>query len=278
MKKQTSTLVKKRSAAFGKHFLLAFISFIAVFPLYWMIISSFKNESEIFGAALLPSVPTFSNYIYAFQSMPIWQMLGNAIVMSIAITVGQLLTSLLAAYALTRWNFKGKKLIYGLLSLCWLIPVQAIMIPNYVTIVNMGLKENIIGIILPTIASAFAILNLYQVFEAFPKALIDAALIDGDSEWGILTRIILPNIKASVASLGILLFITAWNDYMWPMLVTSKLENAPIQIGLRAFVSSDTNMWGALMAATTVSCIPILILYLFMQRQIVDSFVKWGIK
>ena len=193
-------------------------------------------------------------------------------------TTLQLCTSLLAAYALTRWDFKGKKLIYGLLSLCWLIPVQAIMIPNYVTIVNMGLKENLLGIVLPTAATAFAILNLFQVFEAFPRALIDAARMDGDSEWGILTRVILPNIKASVASLGILLFINSWNDYMWPMLITSKLENAPIQIGLRTFVSSDTNMWGALMAATTISCIPILLLYLFMQRQIVDSFVKWGIK
>jgi multiple sugar transport system permease protein len=252
--------------------------FIAIFPFYWMVISSFKNESEIFTASFIPLKPTLENYVYAFSNMPIVKMMFNSFVIAILMTASQLISSLLAGYALVRWQFKGKILIYTLLSLTWLIPIQAIMIPNYILINQMGLNEKLLGIVLPFGVSTFAILSLYQSFKAFPIALIEAARLDGESDFGILLKVILPNIKSSVTSLGILLFINGWNEYLWPILITKKMENAPIQIGLRSFVSSDVNMWGSLMAATTISCLPILIIYLVLQRQIVDSFVKFGIK
>lgn len=262
----------------GKHFVLILASFIFVFPVYWMIVSSFKGQGEIFSANLWPSDFTFENYIYAFANMPLWQMLKNSFLIAVSTAALQLATGVLAAYALARFSFRGKTVVMIIFSLTWLIPVQSIMIPNYITVIRMGLKENPIAVILPYAASAFAILNLLQSFNAFPKALIEASKIDGDSELGTLFRIVMPNLKASLSSLGILLFITSWNEYMWPMLVMSKLESAPIQIGLRSFVGSDVNMWGSLMAATTISCIPIFAIYLTLQRQVVDSFVKWGIK
>lgn len=269
---------KKTGLDIGRHFLLLLLSVIAIFPLYWMVISSMKGEAEIFNYSFLPEHFWLGNYIYAFQELPIWRMLGNSLLNSVIQMTLQLVSAVLVAYALMRWEFKGKGLIYALLTLTWLIPFQAVMIPNYVQINQWGLNGSLAAIILPNMVSAFACISMYQSFQSFPKALIEAALIDGSGELTILTRVVLPTMKAGIASLGIMLFINSWNDYMWPMLVVKNLENAPIQIGLKSFVSSDVNLWGSLMAATTVSCIPILVLYLILQRNIVDSFMKWGIK
>ena len=270
--------MKKIAQNAGRHFLLVLLSLFAIFPLYWMIISSLEGQGEIFNYALLPESFQLGNYIYAFQEMPIVRMLCNSIINSTVQMSLQLLSAVLVAYALMRWEFKGKTLIYSLLTLTWLIPFQAIMVPNYIQINTWGLNGTLAAIILPNVVSAFACISMYQTFQSFPRALIEAALIDGSGELAILTKVVLPTMKAGIASLGIMLFINSWNDYMWPRLVVNNLDNAPIQIGLKSFVSSDANLWGSLMAATTVSCIPILILYLLLQRNIVDSFMKWGIK
>lgn len=272
--------MNKRSpvAAILRHGVLALMCIIAIIPLYWMVNSSLKNESEIFTSSFFPKAPTFSNYTYAFSQMPIVRMIFNSFGISILMTLLQLATSLLAAYALVRWRFRGKGLIFSILSLTWLIPFQAIMIPNYVLVNNMGLNDSMLGIMLPFCVSTFAILSLYQSFQSFPSVLIEAACIDGMNDWDILVRLIIPNIKSGIASLGIISFINAWNEYLWPMLITKKMENSPIQIGLKLFVNSDTNMWGSLMSATTVSCLPVLIIYLLLRRHIVDSFIKFGIK
>ncbi len=262
----------------GRHVLLLLLSVIAVFPIYWMIISSMKGEAEIFNYALLPEQFQLKNYIYAFQEIPIVKMLANSIINSSVQMILQLITAVLAAYALMRWNFKGKTIIIGVLTLTWLIPFQAIMIPNYVQINTWKLNGTLAAVILPNVASAFACITMYQSFQSFPRELVEAALIDGCSELRLLGSVVIPTMKAGISSLGIMLFINSWNDYMWPMLVAKKLENAPIQIGLKSFVSSDVNMWGSLMAATTVACIPIFVLYLFLQRNIMDSFIKGGIK
>lgn len=258
--------------------LLVLLAFASVFPLYWLVVSSFKDVGEIYSPTLIPLRPTLDNYTQAIGQIPIFRMLANSIVVSLAITACQLVTAVLLSYAAIRWNFRGKTLVTVLLSLTWLVPFQAIMVPNYVQINAWGLKGNPAAIVLPYMASAFACIGMCQSFEAFPKALLDAARLEGRSELRILTGIVLPNMRSTIASFGILLFITSWNEYMWPMLVVNGIETAPIQIGLRSFVGSDTNMWGSLMAATTISCIPIFVLYLFLQRRIVDSFMKWGIK
>ncbi|MGO4537685.1 carbohydrate ABC transporter permease [Paenibacillus sp. YIM B09110] len=266
------------TAATVKHAALIALALLAVFPLYWMVVTSLKPETEVFTSSLIPLHITFDNYVKAWNAIPMGRMLGNSMVVAIIQTVMQLFTSILAAYAFTRWEFRGSSLIYGLIALTWLVPFQVIMIPNYVAISGFGWRDHLMGLIVPNIASAFAVLQLYNAFKSYPKTLIEAARLDGASDWGLLWRTIMPNLKASVASIGILLFITSWNDYFWPLLVTTKLENTTIQKGLQMFISSDGNMWGALMAATTIASLPVLIIYLMLQRQIIDSFVKGGLK
>lgn len=267
-----------KPSAIGQHAVLIVLCFLSVFPLYWMINTSLKPAGEVFSASLWPKTWTLDNYIDAWNAVPMGRMIGNSLLVAIAQTLTQLISSILAAYAFTRWNFRGSAIIYGLIGLTWLVPFQVIMIPNYVVISNMGWKDTLTGLIVPNIASAFAVIQLYNAFKAFPKTLIEAAHLDGASDWSVLWRTIVPNLKAPIASIAILQFITAWNDYFWPLLVTNKLENSTMQKGLQMFMSSEANLWGPLMAATTIACLPILIIYLLLQRQIIDSFVKGGLR
>lgn len=260
------------------HLILLVLSFVCVFPVYWMIISSLKNSSDIFGYDMFVTNSTLQSYQDAFTTMPLGRMLFNSMVISLGTAVIQLIIAILFAYAFTRWNFRGKNILYGILAVTWLIPVQAIMVPNYVQIIEMGLNNTIIAMILPHCCSVFTNITMYQNFNAMPKALIDAARLDGSSELQILKDIVLPNMKSSVVSLGIVLVINAWNDYLWPTLVARSDEIKPIQIGLKSFTGADTNMWGASMAAATISTIPILIVYILMSRKIINSFMKGGIK
>ena len=270
--------IKRCAQVGGKHFLFILMSFIAVFPVYWMILTSFRGEGEIYSWIPWLTEPTIKNYVYAFQAMPLLKMMGISVIVAVLQAVFQLATAVFAAYALMRWEFKGKTLVYGCIAFTWLIPFQAIMVPNYILINQLHLNGNLWAIVLPHMASSFAILSLFSSFNSFPHALVDASRMDGSGELQTLKNIVLPNMKASISSLGILIFINSWNDYMWPMLVSRDPASAPIQIGLKSFIASETNMWGSLMATATLSCIPIMILYLFLQKNVVDSFMKWGIK
>jgi len=278
MQNKLTISLANRSRVMSQHALLIGLAFICVFPFYWMFISSLRPEADIYSAQLWPSSWTLDNYSFAWSAIPILRMLTNTIVMAISQTGLQLITSILAAYAFTRWDFPGKTLLLTLFALTWLVPFQVTMIPNYVSITAFGWRNTLIGLIVPNLASAFAILTLFQTFKSFPRSLIEAARVDGSSNWGILWRIIVPNLRASIAALGILLFISSWNEYFWPLIVTNKLENTTIQIGLQLFMSTDGNLWGPVMAAATLSSLPVIVIYLILQRQIIDSFVKWGLK
>lgn len=261
-----------------KHMLLILLCLFALFPIYWMAISSLRPTQDIFSASLFPSAITFDNYRYASKALNIVPMIMNTFLIAFCQSALQLMTGVLAAYSLTRWEFKGSQIIYAFFSLTWLVPFQAIMIPNYISIVQLGLHNSVMGVIMPNMASAFAILSLYPAFKSFPKALIEAAVMDRMSPFGVLFKLILPNLKSAIFSLGILLFINSWNEYFWPALVFNNMDQAPLQIGIRTFMSIETTSWGALMAAAMISSLPILLLYLAIQKQIIQSFVKWGIK
>ena len=260
------------------HLVLIVLSFVCIFPLYWMIISSLKSGSDIFQYDVIATNPTLQNYKDAFTSMPLARMMFNSLIISFGTAAVQLLVAVLFAYAFMRWDFKGKSILYGFLAITWLIPIQAIMVPNYVQIIDMGLNNTLIAMILPHCCSVFTNITMYQNFNAMPRALIDAARLDGSSEMQILKNIVLANMKSSVVSLGIVLVINAWNDYLWPTLIARSDEIKPIQIGLKSFTGADTNMWGASMAAATISTIPILIIYILMSKKIISSFMKGGIK
>lgn len=265
-------------AVIGMHALMLLLVVLSIFPLYWMVASSLRSENDIFSTDLLPGAPSLDNYIFVLTSAPMLHMLANSLVTSVAVAIGQVITGLLAAYGLTQLRPKLAGLIYGVIALSWLVPFQVTMIPNYVLASRLGLLDSNLGLIVPHVAAAFAVMMLYNAMRSFPEEVIDAARIDGASRWTILTAVIVPNLKPAIASLAIIAFISEWNDYFWPLLISRSMQNSVVQIGLQMFMTQEGDLWGPLMAASTLASLPILIIYLVLQGQVIDSFMKSGLR
>ena len=254
------------------------LSFLSLFPIYLMFLTSLRPANEIFSGTLIPRALTLDNYRYVWERTPIAAMLFNTFAMASLVTVAQLLVGLLAAYAFARWAFPGSRLLFLLFLGTWLIPFQVTMIPNYVLVARLGWLNTLAGLVVPQLAAVFAIMLLRQHMRSFPGTLIDAARLDGATSWGILWRVMVPNLQAPLAALGILLFISTWNEYFWPLLIANRLENTVIQVGLQAFLTQEGDQWGPLMAAASLASLPIFALYLLLQRRVIDSFVRSGLK
>lgn len=265
----------------GKVFLhatLILLCAISLFPIYWMINTSFKSAGEIFSLSLIPMDFTFDNYLTAAGTMPLGRMILNSFIFTIPQVILQLVFAVLFSYAFSRWTFKGKKMIYSILTLSWLIPLQAIMVPNYVAITEMSMNGTVMGMIVPNMVSVFACLQLFDAFELIPRSLYGAAELDGSNSFQTLIHIAIPTVKSSIFSLAIILMITAWNSYLWPSLVSTSLDNSLIQVGLKSYVSGESYQYGALMAASTMACLPIFIVYIVFLRQIQNVNMQSGIK
>lgn len=260
------------------HLAMVLLSIVCLFPVYWMVATSLRPANAIFETSLWPTAMSLENYTYALDSIPILRMLINTLVVSVLTTVIQLATGLLAAYAFARWRFPFDKLVYTGVALTWLVPFQVVMIPNYLLIAQMGLLDTIAALILPNFASALAILLLAQAMRSFPREVIEAARMDGARSWRILWEVMTPNLRGTIASLAILIFISTWNEYFWPLLLTRTAENSVIQIGIQMFMTSEGNQWGPLMAASTLASLPVLTIYIVLQRQVIQSFMKSGIR
>lgn len=265
-------------ALLRSHALLVFLSLLAILPLYWMFVTALRPPNQIFSTTPWPENPSLANFQYILTSIPILRMLWNTFVVAALSTLAQLVTAVLAAYAFARWRNRWSKALFALLTVTWLIPAQVVMVPGYLLVTQMGMLDTLAALVIPHAASAFAIIILYQTLRAFPMELIEAAVIDGAGHLRILRSVILPNIRPALASLAILLFISSWNDYFWPLLVTRSQDSAVIQIGLQMFFTQEGNQWGPLMAAASIASLPILAVYVLLQKQIIDSFVTSGIK
>jgi sn-glycerol 3-phosphate transport system permease protein len=265
-------------AAARAHVILIALCLVSILPVYWMFVTALRPANDIFSTSPWPAKPTLANFKYVLNDIPILRMMANTFLVAMLATLAQLATAVLAAYALVRWRNRWTKTLFALLTVTWLVPAQVVMVPGYLLVTQFGLLDTLAALVLPHAASAFAIVLLYQTMRAFPEELIHAALIDGAGNLRILYSVVMPNIRPAIASLAILLFITTWNDYFWPLLVTRSQESAVIQIGLQMFFTQEGNLWGPLMAASSVASLPILALYIVLQKWIVDSFLRSGLK
>lgn len=260
------------------HLVMVLLAIFCLFPVYWMVVTSLRPANAMFETSLWPTEMSLDNYRYALDNIPIARMLFNTLLVSVVTTVIQLTTGLLAAYAFARWRFPFDKLLYTAVALTWLVPFQVVMIPNYLLVARMGLLDSVIALILPNFASALAILLLAQAMRGFPKEVIEAARMDGARSWRILWEVMVPNLRGTIASLAILIFISTWNEYFWPLLLSRTAENSVIQIGIQMFMTAEGNSWGPLMAASTLASLPVLAIYIVLQRQVIQSFMKSGIR
>jgi sn-glycerol 3-phosphate transport system permease protein len=264
--------------AIGGHAVLALLSIACLFPIYWMMVTSLRPQGVIFETSLLPSALSIEHYAYALEALPISRMLINTFVVSSVVTILQVVTGLFAAYAFSRWRFPFARIIYVLIALTWLVPLQVVMIPNYLLVVRLGLLDTLTALVLPHFAAALAVMMLTQAMRAFPNEVIEAARMDGAGAFRTLWEIVVPNLRGVIVSLAILIFVSTWNEYFWPLLLTRSPDNSVIQIGLQMFITDEGTNWGPMMAAATAASAPVLLLYVFMQRQVIQSFMKSGLR
>ncbi|HJQ46777.1 MAG TPA: carbohydrate ABC transporter permease [Amycolatopsis sp.] len=262
------------------HLALGLLGVACVFPIYWLYATSLRRPDQVLSLSPLPWPLSLGNYSQAIDLVNVPQLLLNTTLVSLLTALGQLLTGLLAAYAFAAWQFRGKRLAYLAFVGTWLVPFQVTMLPNYVLLLQLGLLNTLAGVIVPNLCSALGVILLRQHLDGFPKELLEASTMDGRSSWRTLWTVIVPNLRAPLAALTILLFVTAWNEYFWPAMVLQRTNNM-LQLGLRSFIISEGTQgtyWGPLMAVAGLACLPIFALYLVLRRHIVSAFVRSGLK
>lgn len=264
------------------HLFLMAGAFIMVLPFLWMVSTSLKTQSDVlkqFPPRLIPSTFMISNYSTALTSLPFDRFYFNSLFISSAVTIVQLFTSSLAAFAFARLRFRGRNALFFLYLIGLMIPFPVLIVPNFLMIRQLGWYDSYLALIVPPAFSAFSIFLLRQYYRGLPMEYDEAARIDGASSLRIWWNIILPNSKPALAALGIFTFLGTWNDFLWPLVVTNSLEMRTIPVGLNSFQGQFSVRWELLMAASVVALIPVLIIYFFAQNWIIKGLsVSSGLK
>jgi multiple sugar transport system permease protein len=265
-----------RATTAAGHLVMILLVAFALGPIAWMVLGSLRSPADVF-AGTLPARPDLANYGNAIGELPWGRLLLNTAAMALGVSLGQLLTGLLAAYGFSCWRFRGERALFLLVVATWLVPLQVTILPNYVLLARLGLLNSVAGLVVPQLSSAFAVLMLRQHIKGFPAELLEAARIDGRSSWSILWRVIVPSLSPALAALEILLFVTAWNEYFWPLVVYSS-PGSVLQIGIGDLLSANGVDYGGLMAAGTLATLPVLVLYLLLRRRVVNAFARSGMR
>ena len=262
------------------HLFLMPMAAVMLVPLVWMVIVSLETpqQAQQFPPVLFPGTLQFHNYPDAFNAVPFADFFINSLLYATATVAGNLLFCSLAAYAFTRLDFPGKNVLFIVLLATLMVPFQVVLIPTFLIVKDLGLVDSVGGLIVPNLCSAFGIFLLRQFFSTLPIELEEAARIDGTSRLGILFKIVLPLSLPALATLGIIQFMWSWNDFLWPLIIINTDTHAPLQLGLSMFQGAHTTQWNLLMAATVMSQIPMLAIFLFAQRWFIQSIAYTGIK
>lgn len=262
------------------YIVLLFIMMIVIVPIIWMFLSSFKPQGQIisYPPTFFIKEVSFDNFIKLAKRVKILGYVKNSAIYAIGTAVPSVLINAMAGYAFARMQFKGKNVLFILTLATMMVPFQVIMIPLFLIVNKLGMYDNYFGLILPKLAAAVGIFMMRSVFTAIPKELEEAGRIDGVSEFGLFFKIMLPQCKATIVTLIILGVNGAWNDLMWPLLVTGDTRMRTLSNGLAMFVGTDTIEYGAAFAGAFVSILPMLVLYIFGQRYFVEGTITSGMK
>ena len=263
-----------------KYLVLVGGAFLMVFPFVWMMIASLMTAGEIQmrPPVWLPASPQFSNYSELAQSIPIGRLYFNSLFTSGIIVLGVLLSSSLAGFAFAKYRFPGRELLFYLILATMMIPFFVTLIPVFFIVRQLGWIDTYQGLVAPGLTSAYGIFLMRQFMVTVPDELIDAARIDGASEPMIYWRIVIPLVKPALATLGTFTFIGAWNNFLWPLLVLNSRELFTLPLGinsLRSLYADNTNL---LMAGTAVAVVPMLLLFVFLQRYFIKGIALTGLK
>lgn len=251
-----------------------------LFPLLYAVSVSLMPGEELFTMEmnLLPKHPDFGNYLRAWTQVPLLRFVLNSFLVSGCITVGQIITCSLAAFAFSFLNFKGKNVLFMLVMATMMVPGEATIISNYLTVSSLGILDTYLVLILPSLTSAMGIFLFRQFYMTFPMSLYESAKLDGCSNLRFIVSILLPLTKSAIGAMSVYTFINAWNMYMWPLLVTGSQEMRTVQIGISMLDNTDAQSITLMMAGVVSVIIPSMIIFIVGQKQLIRGMFSGAVK
>ncbi len=265
-----------------RYALLILLALVYISPLVFMVVTSFKTRGE--ASAIPPSwIPnpfTTQAYetIFGAAGTPVLRWFGNSMLAALAHAALVVSTSALAAYALARMEFRGRKIVFGAIVATLFVPPVILIIPNYLIVAELGWLNTLVAVIVPTAASAFGVFFMRQFFLGIPVELEEAARLDGANQWETFVKVVLPLSKAALATLALLSFLTNWNDFLWPIYVLFSPEMQTLPAGLSTLQSANAVRYDLLMAGAVVASVPVLLLFVFLQRYLIEGVARSGLK
>lgn len=273
--------MKTKDRQIGCHLFLVVVVFLLLMPSVFAISNSFKTMQEAFNTVfqVIPLHPTLENYRHVFDKLPFVKITLNTFLIASTVTIFKTITGLLAAYAFVYFRFKGKGFLYFIMLSTLFIPFTVTMIPNYLLISKIGLRDRIWGVALPQLADVLGIFLLRQAMRGIPLALIEAARMENIRHMKIMRDIVIPLVRPSIISTGIIFFINSWNEYVWPVLILKSKENYTLSLALQMYISAEggTEFTIAMAVSVLTMLIP-LVLYIIFQRYIINTFAASGLK
>jgi len=271
--------MNRRAATFGRHAVLLVGAVAVVVPFLWMFTTSLQTRAETYtSTSVLPTSWHWENYAHAWAAAPFGRYYLNSLVMAVGIVAGHLVLDALAAYAFARLRFPLRDQLFVVLLAMLLVPTFVTVIPAYSLVAGFGWIDTYAGLIVPRLADVFGIILLRQYFAGIPQELDDAARIDGCSRAGTFFRIMVPLSMPAFATLAIFSFLFAWNDFLWPLLVTNSDEMRTVQIGMASFEGRYGTTWNYLMAGTVMATVPAIAVFMVFQRLLVRGIAMTGLK
>ena len=276
----------KTKSAIGKgvvYALLGIWALIVLFPFYWMVLTSVKSYGA-YNSEFIPQLftlsPTLQNYLDAFTQVPLADYFLNTVIFTLATTALMLVVTVLAAFAFSRMNFRGRDLVFTLFLSLMMIPSELVVITNFVTITEMNLRNSFMGLILPSVTSVFYIYLLKENFAQIPDELYYAAKVDGTSDFRYLTKVLIPICRPTIITITILKVIECWNSYVWPRLITDDPNYYLVSNGIQFIRENGFGRENipAMMAAVVVISLPLIILFLIFRRKIMEGVARGGTK
>lgn len=260
--------------------ILILLSILTIVPFAWMLSASLKLNKDVFAWPMqwIPAQPQWQNYVNIWTKIPLLKFISNTAILTVVVTLLQLLTSSFAAYAFAKLRFKGRNLLFLGYIATIAMPWQVYMVPQFLMMSGMGLNDKLLAMVCLQAFSAFGVFLMKQFYDGIPDELCEAARIDGLSEYGIWWRIMLPLSKPSLATLTIFTFVNTWNDFLGPLLYLHTESKKTLQLGLRMFIGQYSAEYGLIMAASVVALIPVLIVFLALQKYFVQGIASSGLK
>lgn len=262
------------------YLILILIAATMLVPFLWMLSASLKLNKDVFAFPMqwIPENPRWQNYVDIWTKIPMLTFVLNTSKLTVIVTILQLFTSSFAAYAFSKLRFKGRKIVFLAYIATIAVPWQAYMVPQFMMMRQFGLNNTHLAIICLQAFSAFGVFLVKQFYDSVPDELCEAARIDGLSEYGIWARIMLPLSKPALSTLVIFTFVNTWNDFLGPMIYLTKTELKTLQIGLRMFISQYSSEYGLIMAASVIALIPVIVVFLSLQKYFVQGVASSGLK